>query len=138
MARVMLTGRVMEQQAEALKSYAAKAGMPVYQATVRALELGIAELVGRQTRHEPDPENNHIPQAELQILSDAIERLTIRAELNDRLTRQTLYASGAAYAAAMAGISEGTPDERMAEIKREIAEDADTVFERQLGKAQEG
>lgn len=135
MPRVMLTARVTDSQAAALKSYAADVGLPLYQATVRALELGIAALVGgrgaapAETPKGPDPVTSD---SELATLREAVDRLTVRAELTDRLTQRTLYAAGAAYAAALAGPGEG--EERLAAITR----DADRIFDRQLAKAREG
>ncbi len=135
MPRVMLTARVTDSQAAALKGYAAEVGLPLYQATVRALELGIAALVGGRGA-EPataDPgAATGVVAGEVEALRDAVERLTVRAELTDRLTQRTLYAAGAAYAAALAGPGEG--EERLAQIAR----DADRIFDRQLAKAREG
>ena len=135
MPRVMLTARVTDTQAAALKSYAADVGLPLYQATVRALELGIAALVGGRGA---SPEDNLkgpdlvTSDPELAALREAVDRLTVRAELTDRLTQRTLYAAGAAYAAALAGPGEG--EQRLAAI----TQDADRIFDRQLAKAREG
>lgn len=136
MARVMLTGRVTDTQAAALKGYAAEVGLPLYQATVRALELGIAALVGgRGATALPganlDASSGSIvaTPAEVEALREAVERLTFRAELADRLIQRTLYAAGAAYAAALTGPGEG--EAYMARIAR----DADLIFDRQLAKA---
>lgn len=135
MPRVMLTARVTDTQAAALKSYAADVGLPLYQATVRALELGIAALVGGRgaepVRHDPAPIAS-ISAGEVEALREAVDRLTVRAELTDRLTQRTLYAAGAAYAAALAGPGRG--DEHMAQVAR----DAERIFDRQLAKAREG
>ncbi len=134
MPRVMLTARVTDSQAAALKSYAADVGLPLYQATVRALELGIAALVGGRGAEpvKPDPAPAAGASAgEMEALREAVERLTVRAELTDRLTQRTLYAAGAAYAAALAG--PGQADEHMAQIAR----DAERIFDRQLAKARE-
>lgn len=134
MARVMLTGRVTESQAAALRSYAADVGLPVYQATVRALELGIAALVGGRgvQAAKPDPAASPaLATDEIEALREAVDRLTMRAELADRIAQRTLYAAGAAYAAALA--APGNGEERMAQISR----DADRIFERQLAKARE-
>ncbi len=135
MPRVMLTARVTDTQAAALKSYAADVGLPLYQATVRALELGIAALVGGRgaepVRHDTAPPAS-VSVGEVEALREAVERLTVRAELADRLTQRTLYAAGAAYAAALAGPGQG--DEHMAGITR----DAQRIFDRQLAKAREG
>ena len=133
--RVMLTARVTDTQAAALKGYAAEVGLPLYQATVRALELGIAALVGGRGAEpaKADPGTAAgVPAGEVEALREALERLTVRAELTDRLTQRTLYAAGAAYAAALAGPGEG--EERLAQIAR----DADRIFDRQLAKAKEG
>ncbi|WP_174279636.1 hypothetical protein [Sphingomonas bacterium] len=132
MARVMLTARVTDTQAAALKSYAAEVGLPVYQATVRALELGIAALVGGRgaepARPEPTPAAS-VSAGEVEALREAVDRLTVRAELTDRLTQRTLYAAGAAYAAALAGPTQDA--DRLAGI----AADADRIFDRQLARA---
>ena len=131
----MLTARVTDTQAAALKSYAADVGLPLYQATVRALELGIALLVGGRgaepVRHDPVPAVG-APAEEIEALREAVDRLTTRAELTDRLTQRTLFAAGAAYAAALAGPGQG--DEHMAQVAR----DAERIFDRQLAKAREG
>lgn len=130
----MLTARVTDTQAAALKSYAADVGLPLYQATVRALELGIASLVGGRgaAPAEPQPSPGQVaPDPELATLREAVDRLTVRAELTDRLTQRTLYAAGAAYAAALAGPGQG--DEHMAQVAR----DAERIFDRQLAKARE-
>lgn len=130
--RVMLTARVTDTQAAALKSYAADVGLPLYQATVRALELGIAALVGGRgaepVKHAPAAS---VSAGEVEALRDAVGRLTVRAELTDRLTQRTLYAAGAAYAAALAGPGQG--EEHMAQVAR----DAERIFDRQLAKARE-
>lgn len=132
MARVMLTGRVTDTQAAALKGYAADVGLPLYQATVRALELGIAALVGGRGA-EPagfDSTATALPNSpDVEALREAINRLTTRSELTDRLIQRTLYAAGAAYAAALAEPGQG--EERLAQIAR----DADRIFDRQLAKA---
>lgn len=132
MARVMLTGRVTDTQAAALKGYAADVGLPLYQATVRALELGIAALVGGRGA-EPagfDSTAATLPNSpEMEALREAIDRLATRSELTDRLIQRTLYAAGAAYAAALA--EPGPGEERLAQIAR----DADRIFDRQLAKA---
>ena len=134
MTRVMLTARVTDTQAAALKSYAAEVGLPVYQATVRALELGIAALVGGRgiepARAASAPDAGVLPD-QVEALREAVERLTVRAELSDRVNQRTLYAAGAAYAAALAGPTEAP--ERLATI----AADADRIFERQLARARE-
>ena len=135
MPRVMLTARVTDTQAAALKSYAADVGLPLYQATVRALELGIASLVGGRgaepARHDPTSTAS-LSAGEVEALREAVDRLTVRAELTDRLTQRTLFAAGAAYAAALAGPGQG--EEHMASI----AADAERVFQRQLARAREG
>lgn len=133
--RVMLTARVTETQAAALREYAGEVGLPMYQATVRALELGIAALVGGRGI-EPARAGNEgekkSPELELNLLHEAVDRLTLRAELSDRLNQRTLYAAGAAYAASLAGPT--SDPERLAEITR----DADRIFDRQLAKARAG
>lgn len=135
MARVMLTARVTDTQAAVLKSYAAEVGLPLYQATVRALELGIAALVGGRGA-EPARHEQALPAGistgEMEALREAVDRLTVRAELADRLTQRTLYAAGAAYAAALAG--PGQSEEHKAQVTR----DAQVIFDRQLAKAREG
>ena len=149
MARVMLTGRVTEPQADALKAWAEDAGLPLYQATVRALELGIAALA---EPHSSNGNGEPVQAAPASLDSEAIEALrtsiekmierheaqadmlsqiVMRADLSDRLTQRALYAAGAAYAAALAGPGE-TEDHRA-----EIARDADRIFARQLAKVQE-
>lgn len=134
MARVMLTARVTDTQAAALKGYAAEVGLPLYQATVRALELGIAALVGGRgaelARHDPIAPAG-ISASEIDALREAVERLTVRAELTDRLTQRSLYAAGAAYAAALAGPGQSP------EHKAQVAHDAQVIFDRQLAKARE-
>lgn len=131
MGRVMLTGRVTEPQAAALRGYAEEAGLPLYQATVRALELGIAALVGARDFEPVQTAPASLTDDGNGELREAIERLALRVELSDRVIQRTLYAAGAAYAAALAGPGEG--DEHMAAITR----DADRIFERQLAKAKE-
>jgi hypothetical protein len=131
MARVMLTGRVTDAQAAALKSYAADVGLPVYQATVRALELGIAILVGGRGAEPAQAAPASVSAGEIDALREAIDRLSQRAELSDRLTQRTLYAAGAAYAAALAGPGES------AEHKAQITRDADQIFDRQLARARQ-
>ncbi|WP_230772272.1 hypothetical protein [Sphingomonas sp. Leaf4] len=120
-----------DTQAAVLKGYAAEAGLPLYQATVRALELGIAALVGGRGVEAVPVVSAGPTGSEIDGLRDAVERLTLRAELADRLAQRTLYAAGAAYAAALAGPGDG--EERLAQI----ASDADRIFERQLARAQE-
>ena len=134
MARVMLTARVTDTQAAALKGYAAEVGLPVYQATVRALELGIAALVGGrgiEPARAPAAPDAGVSPDQVEALREAVERLTVRAELSDRVTQRTLYAAGAAYAAALAG-----PTEDPGRLTK-IAMDADRIFERQLARARE-
>ena len=140
MARMMLTGRVTEPQADALKAWAEKAGLPLYQATVRALELGIAALAEPQSG-EPVQAAPAIEALRASIekmierhdaQADMLSQIVMRADLNDRLTQRALYAAGAAYAAALAGPGE-TKGHRA-----EIARDADRIFARQLAKVQEG
>jgi hypothetical protein len=126
MARVMLTGRVTDTQAAALKSYAAEVGLPLYQATVRALELGIATLVGGRGGEPDHAVPMGVSASEIEALREAVDRMTQRAELSERLTQRTLYAACAAYAAALAGPGNG------AAHKAGITHDADQIFDRQL------
>lgn len=134
MARVMLTGRVTDTQAAKLRDYAASIGLPLYQATVRALELGIATLTNEHQNagEEPPQSAAAMPDPELLALREMVDRLALRAELADRIIQRSLYTSCASYAAALAGPGHG--EEHMAQIAR----DADRIFERQLGKAREG
>lgn len=132
MARVMLTGRVTDTQAAALKGYAADVGLPLYQATVRALELGIAALIGGRGAEPTGSDSTPatLPNSpDVEAMREAIDRLITRSELTDRLIQRTLYAAGAAYAAALAEPGQG--EERLAQIAR----DADRIFDRQLAKA---
>ena len=135
MSRVMVGTRVTDAQAAALRAYAEDAGLSLYQASIRAMELGIAALVGGRGV-EPARAGNGAekksPELELNLLHEAVDRLTVRAELSDRLNQRTLYAAGAAYAAALAGPTDDP--ERLAGIAR----DADRIFERQLARAREG
>lgn len=140
--RVMLTGRVTESQAAALRAYADEVGLPLYQATVRALELGIAALIGGRGAAplEAAQDGSGVLERggavasdmDISALREAVERLTDRAELTDRLVQRTLYASCASYAASIAAPGEG------AEHLATIAADADRIFDRQLAKAREG
>lgn len=137
--RVMLTGRVTETQAAALRAYADEVGLPLYQATVRALELGIAALIGGRgaapleaAQEAPGVLDRDTSDMDVSALREAIERLTDRAELTDRLVQRTLYASCASYAASIATPGEG------AEHLAAIAADADRIFDRQLARAREG
>ena len=146
LARVMLTGRVTEPQADALKAYAESAGLPLYQATVRALELGIAALAeprdGEPVQTAPaslDSEMIEGLRASIESMierheaqADMLSQIVMRADLSDRLTQRVLYAAGAAYAAALAGPGETE------EHRAEIARDADRIFARQLAKVQKG
>ena len=143
---MMLTGRVTEPQADALKAYAESVGLPLYQATVRALELGIAALAepqsGEPVQAAPaslDSEAIEALRASIESMierhdaqADMLSQIVMRADLNDRLTQRALYAAGAAYAAALAGPGE-TKGHRA-----EIARDAARIFARQLAKVQEG
>lgn len=145
MARVMLTGRVTEPQADALKAYAESAGLPLYQATVRALELGIAALAEPQDGEPVQAAPASLDSDAIESLRASIEKMierhetqddmlsqiVMRADLSDRLTQRALYAAGAAYAAALAGPGQG--EDHMTAITR----DADRIFERQLAKAME-
>lgn len=135
MVRVMLSARVTETQAAALRSYAADVGLPYYQATVRALELGIAALVGGKTEAAMVPV---VPPVELDALHDAVGDLLARSERTERLLQRTLFAAGAAYAAAMAAAGEGASPERVTAIKDEIVRDSQHIYDRQLAKAQAG
>ena len=142
----MLTGRVTEPQADALKAYAESAGLPLYQATVRALELGIAALAEPQSGEPVQAAPASLDSEAIESLRASIEKmiarheaqgdmlsqLAMRADLSDRLTQRALYAAGAAYAAALAGPGETE------EHRAEIARDADRIFERQLAKVSDG
>ena len=138
MARVMLTGRVTNAQAAALRAHAEAVGLPMYQATVRALEHGIAILTGDRETPVTTADRVKAPVSELERLRTTVERLTIRAELRDRLVQQALYMSCAAYAAALAVATKGAAPEQVDEIERDVAHVADAVFGRQLARAWEG
>ena len=138
MARVMLTGRVTDAQAAALRAHAEAVGLPMYQATVRALEHGIAILTGDRDTPVPTADRVKAPVSELERLRTTIERLTIRAELRDRLVQRALYMSCAAYAAALAAATKGAAPEQVNEIERDVTHVADAVFGRQLARAWEG
>lgn len=141
----MLTGRVTEPQADALKAWAEDAGLPLYQATVRALELGIAALAEPQSGEPVQAAPTSLDSEAIESLrasienmierhdaqTDMLSQIVMRANLSDRLTQRALYAAGAAYAAALAGPGETE------EHRAEIARDADRIFARQLAKVQE-
>lgn len=145
MARVLLGARVTDAQADALRGYAGEAGVTFYQATVRAIEIGITVLTsGGGTSPGQVPPAGHLVEADkglrdtveslrgmIEGLCETNERLAIRTDLITKVAQRGLYAAGAAYAAALAGPGKG--DAHMAEIAR----DADRIFERQLAKAQE-
>lgn len=133
MARVMLTGRVTDSQAAALRAYAAEVGLPLYQATVRALEIGIATLIGG--RGEGVPTDAAAPVPDTSAIEEALGELMARADRNDALLQRTLFAAGAAYAAGLAAAGEGAPPERAAAIKAEVARDSEAIFDRQLAMA---
>ena len=133
MARVMLTGRVTDSQAAALRAYAAEVGLPLYQATVRALEIGIATLIGG--RGEGAATDATAPAPDTTAIEDALGELMARADRSDALLQRTLFAAGAAYAAGLAAAGEGVPPERAAAIKAEVARDSEAIFERQLAMA---
>nr|KIS29560.1 hypothetical protein TQ38_28020 [Novosphingobium sp. P6W] len=135
MARVMLTARVTETQAAVLRSYADEAGLSLYQATVRAIELGIAAFVAGRSAEPASPDHPAGHSEEIAALREGIERLTVRAELSDAVTQRTLFAAGAAYAASLAVAGQGASPERLAQIKDEIARDSYAIFERQLAMA---
>ena len=134
MARVMLTARVTDSQAAALRAYAADVGLPLYQATVRALEIGIATLVGGR-REGPQSEPRASETVSTTAIEDALGELMARADRSDALLRRTLFASGAAYAAGLAAAGEGVAPERAAAIKTEVARDSEAIFDRQLAMA---
>lgn len=133
MARVMLTGRVTDSQAAALRAYAADVGLPLYQATVRALEIGIATLIGG--RGEGAVTAVAAPVPDTGAIEEALGELMARADRSDALLQRTLFAAGAAYAAGLAAAGEGAPPERAAAIKAEVARDSEAIFERQLAMA---
>ena len=133
MARVMLTARVTDSQAAALRAYAAEVGLPLYQATVRALEIGIATLVGG--RSDAPATGVASPAHDTSAIEDALGELVARADRSDALLQRTLFAAGAAYAAGLAAAGEGTAPERAAAIKVEVARDSEAIFERQLAMA---
>lgn len=133
MARVMLTGRVTDSQAAALRAYAAEVGLPLYQATVRALEIGIATLIGG--RGEGVSTDAAAPVPDTSAIEEALGELMARADRSDALLQRTLFAAGAAYAAGLAAAGEGAPPQRAAAIKAEVARDSEAIFERQLAMA---
>lgn len=145
MARVLLQGRVSETQAATLRAYADEVGLPLYQATVRALELGIAALVTRTATDgaevaTPVAKSGTIDadSASIEAIEIALGEIMARSERSDVLLRQTLFAAGAAYAAALAAAGEGASLDRKEAILGEVALDAQAVFERQLAKTREG
>lgn len=137
MPRVMLTARVTDTQAAALKAYATDVGLPLYQATVRALEIGIATLIGGRGAGElpaPNPPQV-VPPIDHEAVLDGLGALMARADQTDALIRRTLFAAGAAYAAGLAAAREGVTPARADEVMAEVARDSEAVFERQLAKA---
>lgn len=146
MGRVVLGARVTDAEAEALRAYAAQTGLTFYQATIRAVEVGIAALTaaadgtpagvaaaGPSTQAVEDlRETIERLRITVEGLCDTNARLTTHIELTGKVAQRALYAAGAAYAAALAG--PGTSDAH----KAEIADDANRIFERQLAKAQAG
>lgn len=132
MGRVVLGARVTDSQAAALRAYAEQAGLTFYQATIRAVEIGIASLAEERQTDDASPSTDTPPDPELVALRETVDRLALRAELADRVIQRSLYTSCASYAAALAGPGHG--EEHMAQIAR----DADRIFERQLAKAREG
>ena len=135
MARVMLTGRVTDSQAAALRAYAADVGLPLYQATVRALEIGIATLIGGRGEGAGTEAAVPAPVPDTGAIEEALGELMARADRSDALLQRTLFAAGAAYAAGLAAAGEGAPPERAAAIKAEVARDSEAIFERQLAMA---
>ena len=121
---MMLTGRVTEPQADALKAWAEKAGLPLYQATVRALELGIAALAepqsGEPVQAAPaslDSEAIEALRASIEKMierhdaqADMLSQIVMRADLNDRLTQRALRGGrGLCRRACRAGGDQGAP-----------------------------
>jgi hypothetical protein len=145
MGRVVLGARVTDAEAEALRVYAAQTGLTFYQATIRAVEVGIAALTAAADNTPEAVVPDGLSAQAVQDLRDTIEslrltveglcdtntRLTTHIELTGKVAQRSLYAAGAAYAAALAG--PGTSDAH----KAEILTDANRIFERQLAKAQE-
>ena len=146
MSRVVLGARVTDSEAEALRAYAEGAGITFYQATVQALAAGISTLTSdlKATPTQAPPAANSAEtvaglndtlnalRSTIEAMSDVITDLKIRAGLSEQVGQRSLYAAGAAYAAALAGPGKG--EDHMAGI----VQDANRIFERQLAIAQQG
>lgn len=133
MARVLLSARVTQAQAAVLRAYAEEAGLPLYQATVRALERGIAALV---SEHEAVPAAPSEP-IDISSIEEGMGVLQAHIERVGKIGEQALYAAGAAYAAGVASAKEQMPSDLHAGFDQALKREADQIFERQLAKAQE-
>lgn len=80
----MLTGRVTEANAKTLKSWADEAGLPMYQAVVRALEVGISSLTKGYDHNLSTAEAGKLidmPRLDIQALVQSMRRLVLIAML---------------------------------------------------------
>ena len=134
MSRVVLSARVTQTQSDALRAYAAQAGLPFYQATVRALEAGIAILAG-------SPDADAAPQVEpvnLDRIEEGLGLLQAHIERIGQMSERALFAAGASYAAGVVSAKSAmTPDERKS-FDDDVAREADRIFARQLAIARGG
>ena len=133
MARVLLSARVTQAQAAVLRAYADEAGLPLYQATVRALERGIAALV---SEHEAVPDTTSVT-FDISSIEEGMGVLQAHIERVGKIGEQALYAAGAAYAAGVASAKEQMPSDLHAGFDSALKREADQIFKRQLAKAQE-
>ena len=84
----MLTGRVTEANAKTLKSWADEAGLPMYQAVVRALEVGISSLTKGYDHNLSTAEAGKLidmPRLDIQALVQSMRRLADNAVVTSYL-----------------------------------------------------
>lgn len=131
MSRVMLSARVTKAQADALRQFADEAGLPLYQATVRALERGIEALTENKTETTSPPSEP----VNLDRIEEGIGILQAHVERIEALNDRSLFAAGAAYAATVIAAKTGMSADERKQFDKAIATEANKIHKRQLDKA---
>jgi hypothetical protein len=120
MSRVSLSLRLTRAQDAALRRYADAHGVVRYQAAIRAVEAGLAALVGG------GPTRSDQPSAET---ADALGELIVRVHRLEQMTDRTLFTSAAAYQFSRKAALRGESDP--AKVDQALGEAAGEAYRRQ-------
>lgn len=126
MRLVQISIRVAPALDAAVIRFAQSAGITKYQAMIRAVETGVAELVGQQPA--PAVISNDV--------TDALGEIQAHIAYLGRLADRSLYAAALAWAAARQSALRGEPSPD--DVNQRLIDIGEQAYRRQVSQAREG